>query len=176
VEVRLLGRPGLVPGDFHAEWRPWIVAVSLAVGIGISVAGSFGATRRAARVCALDGLHTVSGDKVMTVGRWAIGLISSAGVIAMIAAATAMGGTSAMNMSVGIALVAVIALSALSPTVVPLVNRLVRVFSRLLFPRSKLGELVHANVGDGVRRSASTAAPSSCWSGSSSGWPAPSAS
>jgi len=56
-------------------------------------------------------------------------------------------------------LVAVIALSALSPTVVPLVNRLVRVLSRLLFPRSKLSELVHANVGDGVRRSASTAAP-----------------
>ena len=77
----------------------------------------------------------------------------------MIVAATSMGGTGAMNMSVGIAFVAVIALSALSPTVVPLVNRLVRVFSGLLFPRSKLRELVHANVGDGVRRSASTAAP-----------------
>ena len=74
----------------------------------------------------------------MTVSRWAIGLIASAGVVAMIAAATSMGGTGAMNMSIGIALVAVIALSALSPTVVPLVNRLVRVFSRLLFPRSRL--------------------------------------
>ena len=138
VEVRLLARPGLVPADFHAEWRSWIVAVSLAVGIGISVAGSFGAARRAARVRPLDGLHAVSGDRVMTVSRWAIGLIASAGVVAMIAAATSMGGTGAMNMSIGIALVAVIALSALSPTVVPLVNRLVRVFSRLLFPRSKL--------------------------------------
>ena len=125
VEVRLLARPGLVPADFHAEWRSWIVAVSLAVGIGISVAGSFGAARRAARVRPLEGLHAVSGDRVMTVSRWAIGLIASAGVVAMIAAATSMGGTGAMNMSVGIALVAVIALSALSPTVVPLVNRLV---------------------------------------------------
>jgi putative ABC transport system permease protein len=107
----------------------------------------------------LDGLHAVSGDRVMTVSRWAIGLIASAGALAMITAATAMGGTSAMNMSVGIALVAVIALSALSPTVVPLVNRLVRLLSRLLFPQSRLSELVHANVGDGVRRSASTAAP-----------------
>jgi putative ABC transport system permease protein len=159
VEVRLLARPGLVPATFHAEWRPWIVAVSLAVGIGISVAGSFGAARRAARVRPLEGLHAVNGDRVMTVGRWAIGLSSSAGAVAMIAAATSMGGTAAMNMSIGIALVAVIALSALSPTVVPLVNRLVRVFSRLLFPRSRLSELVHANVGDGVRRSASTAAP-----------------
>ena len=70
-----------------------------------------------------------------------------------------MGGTAAMNMSIGIALVAVIALSALSPTVVPQVNRLVRVFSRPLFPRSRLTELVHANVGDGVRSNASTAAP-----------------
>ena len=159
VEVRLLARPGLVPADFHAEWRSWIVAVSLAVGIGISVAGSFGATRRAGRVRPLDGLNAVSGDKVMTVSRWAIGLIASAGAVAMIVVATSMSGTGAMNMSIGIALVAVIALSALSPTVVPLVNRLVRVFSRLLFPRSKLRVLVHANVGDGVRRSASTAAP-----------------
>jgi putative ABC transport system permease protein len=159
VEVRLLARPGLVPATFHAEWRPWIVAVSLAVGIGISVAGSFGAARRAARVRPLEGLHAVNGDRVMTVSRWAIGLSASAGAVAMIAVATAMGGTAAMNMSIGIALVAVIALSALSPTVVPLVNRFVRVFSRLLFPRSRLTELVHANVGDGVRRSASTAAP-----------------
>ena len=159
VEARLLARPGLVPATFHAEWRPWIVAVSLAVGIGISVAGSFGAARRAARVRPLEGLHAVNGDRVMTVSRWAIGLSSSAGAVAMIVVATSMGGTAAMNMSIGIALVAVIALSALSPTVVPLVNRLVRVFSRLLFPRSRLTELVHANVGDGVRRSASTAAP-----------------
>ena len=159
VEVRLLARPGLVPATFHAEWRPWIVAVSLAVGIGISVAGSFGAARRAARVRPLEGLHAVNGDRVMTVSRWVIGLSASAGVVAMITVATAMGGTAAMNMSIGIALVAVIALSALSPMVVPLVNRLVRVFSRLLFPRSRLTELVHANVGDGVRRSASTAAP-----------------
>ena len=159
VEVRLLAGPGLVPADFQVEWRSWIVAVSLAVGIGISVAGSFGAARRAARVRPLDGLHAVSGDRVMTLSRWAIGLIASAGAVAMIGAASSMGGTGATNMSVGIAFVAVIALSALSPTVVPLVNRLVRVFSRLLFPRSKLRELVHANVGDGVRRSAATAAP-----------------
>ena len=159
MEVRLLAKPGLVPADFHADWRPWIVAVSLAVGIGISVAGSFGATRRAGRVRPLEGLHDVRGEKVMTLGRWTIGLIASAGAVAMIVVATSMGGTGAMNMSIGIALVAVIALSALSPTVVPLVNRLVRVFSRLLFPGSKLSELVHANVGDGVRRSASTAAP-----------------
>lgn len=159
VEVRLLARPGLVPASFRAEWRPWIVAVSLAVGIGISVAGSFGAARRAARVRPLEGLHAVNGDQVMTVSRWVIGLLASAGAIAMIAAATSMGGTGAMNMSIGIALVAVIALSALSPTVVPLVNRLLRVLTRLLFPRSRLSALVHANVGDGVRRSASTAAP-----------------
>lgn len=159
VEVRLLARPDLVPASFHAEWRPWIVAVSLAVGIGISVAGSFGAARRAARVRPLEGLHAASGDQVMTVSRWVIGLMASAGAVAMIAAATSMGGTAAMNMSIGIAFVAVIALSALSPTVVPLVNRFFRAISRLLFPRSRLSELVHANVGDGVRRSASTAAP-----------------
>src|SRR4051794_22923694 len=159
VEAGLLARPGLVPANFHAGWRPWVVAVSLAVGVGISVAGSFGAARRAARVRPLEGLHAVSGDQVMTVSRWVIGLIASAGAVVMIAAATSMGGAGAMNMSIGIAFVAVIALSALSPTVVPLMNRLVRVFSRLLFPRSRLSGLVHANVGDGVRRSASTAAP-----------------
>src|SRR5262245_22470744 len=159
VEVLLLARPGLVPASFHAAWRPWIVAVSFGVGIGISVAGSFVAARRAARVRPLEGLRRVNGDRVMTVSRWVIGLLASAGAVAMIAAATSMGGTAAMNVSIGIAFVAVIALTALSPTVVPLVNRLLQVPSRLLFPRSRIRELVHANVGDGVRRSASTAAP-----------------
>jgi len=159
VEVRLLARPGLVPASFDVAWRPWIVAVSLAVGLAISVAGSFVAARRAARVRPLEGLRPVNGDRVMTASRWVIGLLASAGAVAMIAAATAMGGTGAMNMSIGIAFVAVIALSALSPTVVPLVNRVLQVLSRLLFPRSPVSALVHANVGDGVRRSASTAAP-----------------
>src|SRR3954452_25206937 len=81
VEARLLARPGLVPATFHAEWRPWIVAVSLAVGMGISVAGSFAAARRAARVRPLEGLHAVDGDRVMTVSRWVIGLSASAGAV-----------------------------------------------------------------------------------------------
>src|SRR4051794_32624723 len=95
VEAHLLARPGLVPTTFHAEWRSWIVAVSLAVGVGIAVAGSFGAARRAARVRPLDGLHAVSGDRVMTASRWVIGTVAAAGAVAMIVAAASMGGTGA---------------------------------------------------------------------------------
>ncbi len=159
VEVRLLARPGLVPAHFHAEWRFWIVAVSLAVGIGISVAGSFGAARRAARIRPLEGLHAADRDRVMTVSRWVHrphrigghGRHDRRGVL---------DGRDGRDEPVRRDRVRRgHRTSALSPTVVPLVNRLFRVFSRLLFPRSRLTELVHANVGDGVRRSASTAAP-----------------
>jgi putative ABC transport system permease protein len=56
-------------------------------------------------------------------------------------------------------ILAIIALSALSPLAVPLVGRLLGLAARAVFPRSQIRELVDANVRDGVRRSASTAAP-----------------
>jgi putative ABC transport system permease protein len=69
------------------------------------------------------------------------------------------GGEGALALSLLVCIVLVIAFSALSPLVVPLVGRLLGVLVRLSAGRALLGDLAHTNLRDGVRRSAATAAP-----------------
>lgn len=160
VQASMFVRLGFVPADFHAAWHWWILAVSTGVGLVVGTAGSASASRRAARVSPLDGLHAEGlTDRVMSRFRWVVGLIAAAGSVALIVSAPATGGAAALDASAPACMVAVIALTALAPTVVPLVGRAIEHLARLLFPESDLRELVHANLRDGVRRTASTAAP-----------------
>jgi putative ABC transport system permease protein len=91
----------------------------------------------------------------MTASRWFFGLLFLAGASAMVIVAGFAGPEGAIPLSVNAALAAAVGLSALSPLVVPLVGRLFGVALRA----STLGGLAEANLRDGVRRSASTAAP-----------------
>jgi len=151
---------GFVPSGFAVAWRSWILAVSAGVGIGISVAGSLGAARRAGQVRPLAALRaTGKAETVMTIWRWFIGIAATGGAVAMMIVATVVGSDGALALSTSVCLVWIIALAALSPVIVPLIGGLVGLISRLLLPYSRLGELIHANLRDGVRRSASTAAP-----------------
>jgi putative ABC transport system permease protein len=151
----LLRTLGFVPPGFHAEWRTWIVAVSAGVGFGVAVAGVLVAARRAAMVRPLEALReTGEGARVMTPGRWVIGLLFAAGAVALIIVAPLGGSGGGQAMAINVALCASVALSALSPLIVPGI-------ARLLPERAGgvLGELARAGVRDGVRRSAATAAP-----------------
>ena len=94
----------------------------------------------------------------MTLGRWIIGLITLAGATALMVTTSSTEGDPLTAALPGLIL-AIIAVSALSPLVVPLVGRMLGLVARIVFPRSQIRELVDANVRDGVRRSASTAAP-----------------
>ena len=59
----------LVPGGFHTEWRPWIIAVSAAVGIVVAALAAWSAAARAGRVRPLDAARDdVRIDRVMTGG------------------------------------------------------------------------------------------------------------
>ena len=160
VETWMFHHFDFVPVGFAAPWHGWVLSVSLAVGVGISLLGSFAASRRASRVRPLDALRDVGeSDRVMTASRWVIGGLASAVAIAlMIGTATAQG-NAAMDLAIPACLVSVVALTSLSPLVAPAVGRLLEVGSRRLFPRSRVAELIHANLRDGVRRTASTAAP-----------------
>ncbi len=159
-EADLLIDFGFVPSGFTVPWRHWILAVSAGTGIGIALAGSLGAARRAGQVRPLAVLReTGTAERVMTIWRWLIGIAASAGAIAMMIVASAVRGDGALALSTSVCLVWIVALAALSPVIVPVVGGLVGLLSRLLLPASKLGELIHANLRDGVRRSASTATP-----------------
>ncbi|RBM16020.1 ABC transporter permease [Prauserella sp. PE36] len=156
VQTSLLTSLGFVPPDFAARWRDWILGVSAGVGVGVALAGVLAASRRAGRVRPLGALRdTGEGARVMTGARWFFGLLFLAGTVALVTVSAFVGPEGAIPLTINAALTASVALSALSPLVVPLVGRLLG----LLLRGSTLGTLAQANLRDGVRRSASTAAP-----------------
>ncbi|ANZ34735.1 hypothetical protein BBK82_00220 [Lentzea guizhouensis] len=143
---------GFLPDGFAAPFGPWVLWASIPIGVGVAVLGVLSASRRASRVQPLDALRdTGSAARVMTLGRWVTGLLSVAMTVLLILLARSGDLLIALTTSLLISMTGSVALSRLSPLLVPLLGRL------LVLPG--LGELARANLRDGVRRSASTAAP-----------------
>ncbi len=156
VESNLLRGLGFVPPQFTARWQDWILAVSFGVGIGVALIGVSAAARRAAKVAPLEALRaTGAQQRVMTGVRWSFGLLFLAGAITLMVLTPLAGTDGAIPLSIFVSITAAVALAALSPLVVPLVGR---VFG-LVLRSTTIGRLAQANLRDGVRRSASTAAP-----------------
>jgi putative ABC transport system permease protein len=151
----LLEALGFVPPGFTPQWRTWILGVSIGVGVVIALAGVLVAARRASRVRPLEALRdTGEAARVMTAGRWGIGLLFLAGAVSLVIVAPLGGTGGGQAMAVNAALCAAVAFSALSPLLVPGAARLLPVRRG-----GVLAELAKANLRDGVRRSASVAAP-----------------
>ncbi|GAA5172236.1 FtsX-like permease family protein [Amycolatopsis dongchuanensis] len=156
-QTSLLASLGFLPDSFNAEWHGWIVWVSAGIGIFVAQVGVLAASRRASRVRPLETLREIgAAAKVMTFARWFWGVLLLVTAITLMSVATAVGDPNgaiplAINSTVALAL----ALTALSPKIVPLVGRI----TGSLAGRSTLGVLARANLRDGVGRSASTAAP-----------------
>ncbi|MBK1786545.1 FtsX-like permease family protein [Prauserella cavernicola] len=156
LQTSMLTSLGFAPADFVPAWQNWILGVSAGVGIGVALAGVLAASRRAGKVRPLDALRdTGEGARVMTGARWFFGLLFLAGTIALVTVSSFTGPEAAIPLTINAALTASVALSALSPLVVPLVGGLLG----LLLRGTTVGSLAQANLRDGVRRSASTAAP-----------------
>jgi putative ABC transport system permease protein len=156
LQSKLLRSLGFVPPQFTARWQDWILAVSFGVGIGVALVGVSAASRRAAKVAPLEALRAIGAQqRVMTAVRWVFGLLFLAGAIALMVLAPLAGTDGAIPMSINVSITAAVALAALSPLVVPLVGRLFG----LVLRSTTMGGLAQANLRDGVRRSASTAAP-----------------
>ncbi|HEX5405816.1 MAG TPA: ABC transporter permease [Pseudonocardiaceae bacterium] len=156
IQSNLLRGLGFVPPQFTPRWQDWILAVSFGVGIGVALIGVYAAARRAGKVAPLEALRaTGAQQRVMTAPRWVFGLLFLAGAIALMVLAPLVGPDGAIPMSINVSITAAIALAALSPLVVPLVGRLFG----LVLRRTTIGGLAQANLREGVRRSASTAAP-----------------
>jgi putative ABC transport system permease protein len=155
LQTRLLDGFGFVPPGFAAQWRPWVVAVSLGTGVGIAVFGVLAASCRASRVRPLEALReTGEAARVMTASRWVLGGLFLAGGVTMLVLVPAVGGEAALAVSIFVSMMLVIAFAAFAPLAVPLVSRPLG-----LLTRGQLGQLAYANLRSGVRRSASTAAP-----------------
>jgi putative ABC transport system permease protein len=152
----LLVEIGLLPDGFTAPWRLWAVIVSGVVGVGVALTGVFTASLRAAKILPLEALReTGKAAGVMTPSRWFFGLSFASCTVAMVVWAQGANLIGAMMAALGIAMVGAVAMSLLSPLVVPLLAWLFG----MLVPGSTLVGLAQANLRDGVRRSAATASP-----------------
>jgi putative ABC transport system permease protein len=157
VEIRLVHRVGLDAGLLNVRVSWWVLPVDLGVGLGSVLAGVLVASRRAGRIRPLDALRDTGQERrVMTLGRWAWGLLLGVPSVAGAFLAQVTGDV-LVSIMVGLLVILAgsVALQQLSPLVVPLVARLFALPAR----RHVLSELAQAGMRDGVRRTATTAGP-----------------
>jgi putative ABC transport system permease protein len=152
----LLADLGFLPGGFIPRWQDWILAVSAGVGIGVALIGVLAASRRASKVRPLEALGDVgAATRVMSMPRWLFGCLFLAGSITLMITSRFAPPDGAVPMSIFVAITGSVAFTQFSPLIVPLIGRV----AGLVLRGSTLGTLAQANLRDGVRRSASTAAP-----------------
>ncbi len=152
----LLIDAGVEPASFTVRYDPLPMAAAYLTGIAVAVAGVWIASHRAARVRPLEALRVAEAERrPMTRSRWIGGVLAAAiGVLAGVATASA----DALSMPTYAGLTAmalVVAMSLLSPVVVPPLARV------LMAPlsRNAVGLLVRQNAATAARRTAATAAP-----------------
>ncbi|MCP2343017.1 FtsX-like permease family protein [Actinomadura rupiterrae] len=156
IQTLLLTSTKIVPGSFEPVWDNGVLIGSVCAGIGMALAGSFAATLRASRVRPLEALRDIGrASRVMTPGRWIWGVSMLALTAAMVSVEGKVDFLGAMMIGLGVSFCGAIGLSSLSPLVVPLAGHLLRPFTRF----GPLAELAQANLRDGKRRAAATAAP-----------------
>jgi putative ABC transport system permease protein len=147
---------GFLPGDFTSASAGWTVLTAAGTGIAVALLGVLTASRRASRIRPLEALRdSGTAAAVMTASRWVFGLLLLACSVVLVLLSQSAGLLIALALSMSLTMTGGIALSLLSPLVVPLTGR---VFG-LVLRGSTLGGLAEANLRAGVRRSAATAAP-----------------
>jgi putative ABC transport system permease protein len=151
IQTRLLRGLGFVPEGFTAQWRPWILGVSLGAGVLLAVAGVLAAARRGSRVRPLEALReTGAAGRAMTLSRGIGGLVFLGGALALIIVSPHGGPAGGQAMAANVPMCAAVAVAAFAPWLVPAIAR--------LLPFSA-GSPARANLIDAARRSASVAAP-----------------
>ncbi|MFC6158630.1 ABC transporter permease [Kribbella jiaozuonensis] len=153
----LLVRLGMLPSWFEAPWDQGAVWAAMIVGVSTALAGVLAAAWRASRINALEAVVEGSAARrVMTGWRWFWGLSATFGtVVLVIAAQAARDLVAGLMIGLVVMISGSVALSQLSPVVVPLVGRVPAVVVR----GNLIADLARAGVLHAVRRSAATAAP-----------------
>lgn len=153
----LLVRLGMLPESFEAPWVQGAVWVAMIVGVSTALAGVLAAAWRASRVNALEAIvEGQAARRVMTGWRWFWGLSAACGtVLLVIIAQAARDLVAGLMIGLVVMISGSVALSQLSPVVVPLVGRL----PALVVRGNLIADLARAGVLHAVRRSAATAAP-----------------
>jgi putative ABC transport system permease protein len=153
----LLVQLGMLPSWFEAPWDQGAVWAAMIVGVSTALAGVLAAAWRASRINALEAVVEGSAARrVMTGWRWFWGLSAAFGtVVLVIAAQAARDLVAGLMIGLVVMISGSVALSQLSPVVVPAVGRIPAIVVR----GNLIADLARAGVLHAVRRSAATAAP-----------------
>jgi len=153
----LLQRLGMLPSWFDAPWDQGAMWAAMFVGVGTAFTGVLAAAWRASRINALEALaESLAARRVMTGWRWFWGLsAASCTVLLVVVAQAAHDLVAGLMIGLVVMISGSVALSQLSPIVVPLAGRLPAAVLR----GHLIADLARAGVLHAVRRSAATAAP-----------------
>ncbi|TCO49145.1 putative ABC transport system permease protein [Kribbella antiqua] len=153
----LLIELGMLPSWFDAPWDQGAVWAAMIVGVTTALVGVLAAAWRASRVSALEALaDSPAARRVMTAWRWFWGLSAAfCTVVMVIVAQAARDLVAGLLIGLMVLISGSVALSQLSPIVVPVAGRLPAVLLR----GNLIADVARAGVLHAVRRSAATAAP-----------------
>ena len=157
VQSTVLSWLGTFPAELETPIQPAILILDLVIAVTVCFTGAWGAARRATKISPLDALRRSSSEqRVMTAGRWIVAAIA----IALTAVQTYFSATTGgmlipLLLGLGIVITASVAMSRLSPLLVPAVARVLTPWAR----RSPVTDVAVANLRDAIRRTASCAAP-----------------
>ncbi|MDO5646244.1 MAG: FtsX-like permease family protein [Dermabacter sp.] len=157
VQGTVLSWLGTFPSGLETPFQPAILGLDLGIAVTVCLAGAWGTARRATKISPLDALRRSSSEqRVMTAGRWTLAAIA----IALTAVQTYFSATTGgmlipLLLGLGIVITASVAMSRLSPLLVPAVALVLTPWAR----RSPVAELAVSNLRDAIRRTASCAAP-----------------
>lgn len=156
--VRQLVGSGLLPDGAAPALSAGALAMAFVIGLVVARLAVLPASRRARRARPVEALRdAVVERRVMTPSRWINGILFLACGIAMLTFIPTASIDAALSMSITVAEVLVVALSALAPLFVPPLARLAGL--PLTYFTNASGYLAVASIRTGVRRCASTAAP-----------------
>jgi putative ABC transport system permease protein len=156
---RVLIEAGFEPATFTVRYAWWPIAVSLAAGPVVALAGVWSASRRAARVRPMEALReAVVEQRPMGRLRWATGgLMVAAGIASAVGTATADHARDGAMYALYSACLLITGVTVLAPAAVPFLVRLVSLPLRAR--PGAVGLLVRETALTATRRTASTAAP-----------------
>ncbi|NMM92376.1 hypothetical protein B2J88_50475 [Rhodococcus sp. SRB_17] len=157
VQRAILTRLGTFPTELATPVQPAILLLDLAVAVTVCIVGAWSAAKRATKISPLDALRRSGSEQhLMTTRRWIVTAVSIAlTAVQTYFSATAGGMLIPLLLGLGIVITASVAMSRLSPLLVPTAARVLTPWAR----RSPVADLAVSNLRDGVRRTASCAAP-----------------
>jgi putative ABC transport system permease protein len=151
-----LRRLEVITPDMTIAVRPAPLVAALGIGLTVALLGVWFAARRTRRIKPVEALRQAAVEqKPMTISRWVMGVLATAGGVAMLGTMAGTGSEDRLALALLVGEVLVVGTAALAPVTIPPIVGL----AGALLRRYATAEVAQANLRTQARRAASVAAP-----------------